>query len=91
VSNLHVEKLKYSINKNYSNLILMNIKSLAYCCWMSGNFFWRPRDQQKSVNKKQNVEIDSNTSSQGKLYFPWPPLAAAPSILTLYFFVKNSF
>jgi len=43
------------------------------------------------VNKKQNVEIDSHAWSQGKLYFPWPPLGAALSILMLYFFVTNSF
>ena len=29
-SNLHVERLKYSINQNYRNLILINIKNFAY-------------------------------------------------------------
>ena len=29
-SNLHVETLKYSINQNYDNLILINIKNFAY-------------------------------------------------------------
>jgi len=53
---------------------------------MPGNTFQRPRDQKNSVNKEQNVEINSNSSSQGKLYFHWPPLGAALTILMLYIF-----
>jgi hypothetical protein len=30
VSNLHVKTLKFSINRNYSNLIFINIKNFAY-------------------------------------------------------------
>jgi hypothetical protein len=49
------------------------------------------------INKEQNVEIDSAASSGGQrdcitsIDFPWPPLQAALSVLSVNLFVKNSF
>jgi hypothetical protein len=49
------------------------------------------------INKKQNVEIDSATSSGGQrkcmtcIDFPWPPLQAALSVFNVGLFVKNVF
>lgn len=51
--NLHVETAKYSINKNYSSLILINVKNSTYLCWMLGNFFRRLMDYKQRVNKEK--------------------------------------
>jgi hypothetical protein len=54
-NNSYEETVKYLINKNYSILILFNIKNCTYRCLMMDNFFGRLTDQQQRVNKKQQL------------------------------------
>jgi hypothetical protein len=64
---------------------------------MLGTFFRRARDHKLRVNKELNLGIDSPVSSGGlekyikNASFPWLPVAAALSLLTLSFFIKNIF
>ena len=37
-NNLHVETVKYLINKNYSILILASLKNFTFLCLVLGNF-----------------------------------------------------
>ena len=64
---------------------------------MLGTSFRRARDHKQRANKEMNLGTDSSASSGGLekyiIYasFPWLPVAAALSLLTLSFFIKSIF
>jgi len=54
-NNLHVETVKYLINKNYCNLITINIKNCTYSCLKTSSFFSRSTNKKPQVNKKSRA------------------------------------
>ena len=56
-NNLHIKRVKYLINKNYSTLVLMRIKNYALQYLMLGYIFWRSTDQKQGVNRKQSFVV----------------------------------
>ena len=102
VNNLHVETVKYLINKNYCSLITINIKNCTHSCLMMSGFFWRSTNKSSRsirnksflprLHKKQNIEINSSASYRGKgkymkyVRFPWPLCQAALATLNVSLF-----
>ena len=55
VNSLHVETVKYLINKNYCSLITINIKNCTYSCLKTNSFFSRSTNKKPQVNKKSRA------------------------------------
>ena len=56
-NNLHIKRVKYLINKNYSTLVLMRIKNYTLQYLMPGYIFWRSTDQKQGVNRNQSFVV----------------------------------
>lgn len=78
-NNLHIEREKYLINKNYSTLVLMRIKNCTLQYLMLGNFFLRTTDQKQGVNRKQGFVVCASKKENLKKFTVLPQAEAKGS------------